>query len=150
VAARSVHEQRQRVGRAGDLARDLQRGRLVLALLDLDVVRFEVRAQLADLVGVQIVLEREGLELLLGDYAALLDLVEEGADGCFDVRRVQLPSLLLPVGWMRLRGTGNRHGVRIRTDLNEWCVPGIPGRPNVDSCETLPGSSKNSLISYDS
>jgi hypothetical protein len=66
----------------------------VLPLLDLHVAGFKVRAELADLVGVQIVLERESLELLLGDQATLLDLVEEDADRCFYVRRVQLCSLL--------------------------------------------------------
>jgi hypothetical protein len=73
----------------------------VLPLLDLHVAGVQVRAELADLVGVQVVLDGECLELLLRDQAAYLGVVEEDADRCFNVRRVQLCSLLRSFGWVR-------------------------------------------------
>jgi hypothetical protein len=61
---------------------------------DLDVPGAELRTQLGQLVGVEIVLERERFELAFRDQPALLGFVEEGAGRCFnDVR--QLSSLLL-------------------------------------------------------
>src|SRR5437762_11844308 len=85
-----VHEQRHRIGRAARLTLVGRSGPLLLALrpwsLDLDVTALEVRAELAQLVRVEVVLERERLELVLGDGSAVLDLVDEDADGCFDMR----------------------------------------------------------------
>jgi hypothetical protein len=131
VAAGGVHEQGQRVGRAADLARVLRRDGLSLPLLDLDVAGLQVRAQLSDLVGVQIVLERDRLELFLGDQPALLSFVEKDADRGIDVRQVQLASLLLFCRLDAISRHCNAAPVRTRTDLNEKDLPGIPGDPNV-------------------
>jgi hypothetical protein len=48
--------------------------------VNLDVARLELRAQLGELVLLELVLERERLECALVDRAALLGLVEECSD----------------------------------------------------------------------
>jgi len=98
VAAGLVHEERQCVGRPRRLGpRDGRggnaRGRVGL-VLDLDCARVELCAQLGYLFRVEVVLGREGLQLLLGDRSALLDFLEEGPERCLNGRR-QFSSLLL-------------------------------------------------------
>jgi hypothetical protein len=91
MAARGVHEQRQRVGRAGRVvvvedasARGRARRRDLLALLDLDRPCVELQAKLGQLLGVEVVLEREGVELVLGGRIPLLGLLEEGTERRFN------------------------------------------------------------------
>src|SRR5256885_8883579 len=85
-----VHEQRHRIGRAARLTLLRRRGPRLLALrrwsLDLDVTALEVRTELAQLVRVEVVLECERLERVLGDGPAVLDLVDEDAEWCFEMR----------------------------------------------------------------
>jgi hypothetical protein len=92
VAACGVHEQRQRVGRPGRVvvvedasAGGRAGGRLgLLALLDLDRPCVELQAKLGQLLGVEVVLEREGVELVLGGRPPLLGLLEEGSERRFN------------------------------------------------------------------
>src|SRR5437899_672441 len=98
VAAGPVHEQGQRVARADDAVIDVHRlGRRRRD--DLDLARLELGAERGQLVLVEVVLEREGFELGLVDGGALLDLVQERMQGCFEDGRAQvLHFLLLFVG----------------------------------------------------
>src|SRR5215203_1313270 len=80
IAADLVHEHRQRVRRhelgrrSGDR---LQRHACWILALYLDVARLELRAHCRELVLVEIVLERQRLERLLGDRPALLGVLDE-------------------------------------------------------------------------
>jgi hypothetical protein len=60
---------------------------------DLDVARFEVRAQRGELVVVEIVLDGKRLERALLDRPPLLGLLERGADRCFKRDGAQNSSL---------------------------------------------------------
>ena len=87
VAADVGEEELQAVGGAadlGDLEVDLRLGRLLLLLAgdrrtDVEPDRLELARQLLDLVVVEVVLEREGLEVGRLDEAALLGALDEGA-----------------------------------------------------------------------
>ena len=89
IATGPVHEQGQCVGRAGFLARLGAHGRE-----DVDLTRLELSAQRDELVVVEIVLGREGLERALLDRAALLRVGEEGLDWLFDDRGQIAPHFL--------------------------------------------------------
>jgi hypothetical protein len=87
VTPRPVHEQGQRV--AGDepgigVEVEGQRG------LDLDLARLELGPDLGELVLVQLVLEGERLDRGLVDRAALLGVLDELVDGCFENGGVQV------------------------------------------------------------
>jgi hypothetical protein len=92
VAAGRVHEQGQRIGRARDLLSTSGRrrhearvGRIRLRLVvDVDGTRLELRPQLGELVGIEVVLDRVRLELVLSDGFTLLRFLEEGVERCFN------------------------------------------------------------------
>src|SRR5829696_2138053 len=78
IAADLVHEHRQRVRRHELSRRRVDRLRLrSRRALDLDLARLELGADRGDLLVVEIVLERQRLERLLGDRAALLGVLDE-------------------------------------------------------------------------
>jgi len=91
VAADAVHQQRQRVGRAG------QRRPLGPRGLDrreqLDVASLELGVDGGKLLLVEVVLERERLEDALLEGAALLRFVQNGLDWCLMQGRAQFRSL---------------------------------------------------------
>jgi len=84
MAARRVHEQRQRVRRVRRLVREQG------ALFpfgpggDLDGARLELGANVREVVFVEVVLERERFELVLGRATAFLGLLEEAVERCFN------------------------------------------------------------------
>jgi hypothetical protein len=83
ILAGAIHEQGQRVGRAGGrpgLVDDFlggSRGE------DLDLARIELSAERSDLVFIEVVLDRERLDRGLVDLSALLGFVQERLKRCF-------------------------------------------------------------------
>src|SRR5439155_272501 len=86
VPARPVHEERQRVGRAGQLGPDsLDRDRLLgLGLDDLDLAGLELGPDAGELVLIEVVLERKSFEVGRLDRPPLLGLGEKRLNWSFE------------------------------------------------------------------
>jgi hypothetical protein len=118
--------------------------------VDLDSPRVQLGAKLDELVLVEIVLQRERLELLLSRRTPLLRLLEEGTERCFE-NAGQLSSLL-SIRWLPPRAPGcgapalepldaaagldrpldaRVGGMAIRADVDDDLAPRRAGREGV-------------------
>src|SRR5436190_8241580 len=100
VPARPVHEERQRVGRAGQLGPDsLDRDRLLgLGLDDLDLAGLQLGPDAGELFLIEVVLERKSFEVGRLDRPPLLGLGEKRLNWSFEHGGAQFCSLPSSLG----------------------------------------------------